>query len=91
MPVTSARLVTLLPFGLRERSAGRSEATTSRKVRCVSANNWMSAFHAFALTCCGRAIQFDPSSGNDPRFEPVSRRHATYFQYAAWTTSSQML
>ena len=43
------------------------------------------------LTGGGGANQFEPSRGNDPRFACVRRRHATYFQYAACTTSSQML
>ena len=91
MPVMSARLLTLLPFGFFERSAGASAATALRSVACMSANNWVSLFHALALTCCGRVIQLEPSSGNDPRCALVNRRHATYFQYAACTTSSQML
>src|SRR5687768_4483926 len=39
----------------------------------------------------GRTNQFDPVHGNDPRAPPVSLRAAAYFQYAAWTTISQML
>ena len=39
----------------------------------------------------GRRNQFDPFSGNDPRASPVNRRATAYFQYAAWTTISQML
>jgi hypothetical protein len=27
--------------------------------------------------------QFDPLSAKEPRADPVNRRHATYFQYAA--------
>src|SRR6185295_17907293 len=37
------------------------------------------------------AKKLEPSSGNDPRAAPVSRRHATYFQYAECTSSSQTL
>ena len=39
----------------------------------------------------GRRNQFEPSSGNAPRGARASRRQAAYFQYAAWTTSSQTL
>src|SRR5687768_445298 len=41
--------------------------------------------------CTGRTNQFEPASGNDPRAPPVNLRAAAYFQYAAWTTISQML
>src|SRR5688572_26193478 len=44
-----------------------------------------------AADSIGRTNQFDPVSGNDPRASPVNLRVAAYFQYAAWTTISQML
>ena len=39
----------------------------------------------------GLGNQLLPLRGNAPRFSPVSRRHAAYFQYAAWTIVSQAL
>ena len=44
-----------------------------------------------AASVDGRRNQFDPFSGNDPRASPLNRRATAYFQYAAWTTISQML
>ena len=76
-----------------DRAAARRDREVARRqvARCISPSTATSALSAATLVSRGRAIQFDPSSGNDPRAPPVSRRNAMYFQYAAWTISSQIL
>ncbi len=64
---------------------------TARNLRCSAARMSMSAFHAASVSSMGREKKLLPGSANEPRFSPVSRRRATYFQYAACSVSSQML
>src|SRR4051794_15458387 len=78
------------PPTLRSRSGGERDATTARKATWHAASSSTSACHE-AASIVWRANQLDPFSGNDPRFSPVSRRRAAYFQYAAWTVISWML
>src|SRR5262245_26759858 len=92
MPERRAKLLTFLPGGVLERSFADRRITSARKASCIWSRRRRSALHsASAGPPVGRLNQFDPFSGNDPRVPPVKRRAAAYFQYAAWTTISQML
>ena len=78
------------------RLPGRDPRRTGSRPRCAAAGaarsrTARSAFQARSVGDAGRANQLLPFSGNAPRFSPVSRRQVAYFQYAACTTSSQML
>ena len=48
--------------------------------RCSLSRRSFAAATSFAVDRGGDGKKFEPSSANDPRFSPVSRRRTVYFQ-----------
>ena len=68
---------------------GGRRFTTSRSRSCSPTSNRTSSCQVRSPD--GRTNQLVPLSGNRPARRPDNRCRTTCFQYAAWTTSSQML
>jgi len=66
-------------------------AAAPRKARCSRSSNFLSACQApsFNLPCAGLRKKLLPSRVKEPRFPPSILRRTAYFQYAAWSATSE--
>ncbi len=80
MPRTSRPIVSRLPGGRRSRSSSTSRTSAARRVRWYCRSNATSLRQAASDAGAGVGNQSLPGRAKAPRFSPVSRRHATYFQ-----------
>ena len=81
----------LLPRGFFESDAAGSLETASRSFRCCASSTATSARQTESSRTPSRTNQLLPLSPKARRDWPVRSLHVAYFQYAAWTTISQML
>src|SRR5437016_5261404 len=91
MPKIVDRLSNLLPLGDFFNSDDFISVIASKRSRCISSRSLTSIFHADPVSSSGRVNQLLPFSGNDPLFSPRILLLTIYFQYAQWTTISQIL
>lgn len=80
MPLTSAKLLLLLPGGVKSRPAGVSAAIAWRSERCSCSSRATAYCQAGSVRGTGAANQLDPFRGKEPRFSPSKRRRTAYFQ-----------